>query len=419
MAVSPDGRRALSSAGDRTVRLWDLESRRQVRVLVGHSAAVSEVAFLPDGKRGLSAGDDGTVRLWDLETGRQLRQFPTEPNRHFICVAASPDGRLAIAGGDDGIVRVWEVDSGKERVRLERHGDAVLAVAFTPDGRHVVSSGGGKDPAIRIWDVNSGREQKRVRELTSVAQALAVAPDGRRIAVALGDSTAEVCNLPDLDTAPVQVNDGGSPLVRTLEGKIHDLAIGGGGRFILMVLTEARKLAVFDVNSTDVVKTITLPAGNALVAAGAQTFFIAYPDQKLIERWSFETMARQGTTRPSPIRARLNGLAMGNDCDGPLLAVWLPDSSNNVIGQARFSFLDPKTLTALKVDSITNGGFQGIGNVSPSGGSVQLHPFFQERVHVRAFGRRRSVRNLAYKRLAFRLPDAGGARGGAPGHLQP
>jgi hypothetical protein len=75
---------------------------------------------------------------------------------------------------------------------------------------------------------------------------------------------------------------------------------------------------------------------------------------------------------------------MGHDSDGPLLAVWSSDSNNNAFVQARFSFLDPRTLKALKAGSLTNGGFQGIGSVSPSAGSIQLHPFFQQHVHVRA-----------------------------------
>ncbi len=303
VAVSPDGRRALSSAIDRTIRLWDIESGRQIRALTGHTAAVIEIAFLPDGQRALSAGDDGTVRLWDLQKGRPIGQLATEADQHFACVAVSPDGRLGAAGASDGVVRIWEIESGRLRSRLERHGDAVLAVAFTPDGRSIVSSGGGKDPTIRLWDAASGREQKLLGTLRAVAQAVAIAPDGRNVALALGDGTAELCNLPDAAALGTPVKERPLPLVRKIEAAIDDLTVGGGGRYILMVLRDARKLAVFDVNAANVVKRITLPASNALVAAGAQTFVIAYPDQKLIERFSFDTMTREGATRPSPIRA--------------------------------------------------------------------------------------------------------------------
>ncbi len=75
---------------------------------------------------------------------------------------------------------------------------------------------------------------------------------------------------------------------------------------------------------------------------------------------------------------------MGSDSNGPLLAVWLPDDSASPAERARFSFVDLETLTVLKAGPVTSGGFQGIGKVSASGGSITLHPFLQDRVHVRA-----------------------------------
>ena len=95
-------------------------------------------------------------------------------------------------------------------------------------------------------------------------------------------------------------------------------------------------------------------------------------------------MTRQGKDLPSPIKGRLKALALGSDSDGPLLVAWGPESNSPGMDQARFSFLDPQTLAVLKVGPISTGGFQGIGAASPSGGSLLLHPFLRERVHIRA-----------------------------------
>jgi hypothetical protein len=159
----------------------------------------------------------------------------------------------------------------------------------------------------------------------------------------------------------------GTPLVRTPESTIHDVAVGGAGRYLIVTLKTARKLIVFDVNAAEFVKTITLPSESSLVIAGAKTLVIAFPDQRLFQRWDLETMTRQGASFPSPIKGRLKGLAMGNDCDGPLLAVWSRDSSYNITQQARFGFVDSKTFTVLKAGPITNGGSQEVGDLSPSG----------------------------------------------------
>jgi hypothetical protein len=175
----------------------------------------------------------------------------------------------------------------------------------------------------------------------------------------------------------------GNPLVLTLEGKISDLAVGGAGRFVILTLKEAHKLAIFDVNAAEIVKTITLPSDNALVAAGSRAVIIAFPDQGIFQRFSLETMTREGSSFPSPIKGELLGLAMGNDSDGTLLAIWSPNSTGNVTQMTRFSFVDPNTFKVLTARPDTTGRF-GVGSVSPSGGSFLLHQISQRRVHVRA-----------------------------------
>ena len=73
VAVTPDGRRAVSASDDKTLKVWDLESGRELRTLDGHSADVTGVAVTPDGRRAVSASWDKTLKVWDLESGRELR----------------------------------------------------------------------------------------------------------------------------------------------------------------------------------------------------------------------------------------------------------------------------------------------------------------------------------------------------------
>lgn len=68
LALSADGRRALSGRADGTLRWCDLETGR-ASVLQGHSGRVTAVALTPDGRHGLSSSADGTTRRWDLEAG--------------------------------------------------------------------------------------------------------------------------------------------------------------------------------------------------------------------------------------------------------------------------------------------------------------------------------------------------------------
>ena len=73
VAVTADGRRAVSAGDDRTVRVWDLRTGPPERTLEGHTGSVYRVAVTADGRRAASAGADRTVRVWDLRTGTPER----------------------------------------------------------------------------------------------------------------------------------------------------------------------------------------------------------------------------------------------------------------------------------------------------------------------------------------------------------
>src|SRR4029077_16611376 len=93
-----------------TVRLWDVASGRQERVLEGHGAPVYAVAFSLDGKRLASGGADSTVGVWDVETGKELRRIPASAT---VCSAAWLPGDRLLTGDAAGALQVWDAD-GKE-----------------------------------------------------------------------------------------------------------------------------------------------------------------------------------------------------------------------------------------------------------------------------------------------------------------
>jgi WD40 repeat protein len=154
VAITPDGARAVSASGDKTLQIWDLESGQSLRTLEGHGDSVNGVAITPDGRRAVSASWDKTLRVWDLESGQSLRTLEGHSNS-VNGVAITLDGRRAVSASTDNTLRVWDLESGQSLRTLEGHGDSVNGVAITADGARAVSAS--EDTTLRIWDLESGQ----------------------------------------------------------------------------------------------------------------------------------------------------------------------------------------------------------------------------------------------------------------------
>jgi len=301
LALAADGQTVLVGCADNSLRLWDVDTGAELQRFDGHQGVINGVALSPDGRLALSCGGtrqpkepgklttvDCVVRAWDVATGRQLesfgagykltdavldslhaaavpearvpetvltklkplkdRKFPTETDFRaelarllsraeldqfqstvvkecrvtdypvpVYCVAFSPDGKLALGGmGDyeykegkyvikdekpvpfECVVCLYDAASGHELRRLEGHKAPVWCAVFTPDGRHVVS--GGIDGTIRLWDVAGGQELRHV-ELPGKPRliCLAVSPDGKHLLTGDDQAVLRLWSLDDLE----------------------------------------------------------------------------------------------------------------------------------------------------------------------------------------------------------------------------
>jgi WD40 repeat protein len=97
VAVTPDGKQAVSASADNTLRIWDLNTGDVLHTLQGHSEAVDSVAITPDGLRAISASRDDTLKLWNLDTGQTIATFHCDG--YARCCAFAGDRIIA---GDTG-----------------------------------------------------------------------------------------------------------------------------------------------------------------------------------------------------------------------------------------------------------------------------------------------------------------------------
>ncbi len=108
ISFSADGKSVLTSSFDRTIRLWRVADGKEEKCLRGHAGRIECAAFTPDGRRIVScaAESDPTLRLWDVQSAKQLGETE-HVEEGFLNVAALPDGQHALSTGKDGTVRLW------------------------------------------------------------------------------------------------------------------------------------------------------------------------------------------------------------------------------------------------------------------------------------------------------------------------
>jgi WD40 repeat protein len=235
IGFSPDSKMLATGFGDGTVKVWEVDTGRELPISFGgHKRAVINVAFLPDGKTLLSEDNYGELKFWDTASGNQTRTLAVGGSAfafssdgkmlaegqekinlrdiasgNGLCplmmsansLAFSPDNKL-LASASNKVIALWDVihvteSCGKDKaewwgegeftplLKLSGHTDDVSQVAFSPDGKLLISAS--NDKTIKLWDVASGKELKTIN--SGAAYYVAFSPDGKFIVSASSDGT--------------------------------------------------------------------------------------------------------------------------------------------------------------------------------------------------------------------------------------
>ncbi|MBI3880847.1 MAG: WD40 repeat domain-containing protein [Verrucomicrobia bacterium] len=158
-AFSPDGKLLVTASVDRSIKVWDAASGKLQRSFSHHTDIVHCLSFRPRTVVGgepvpfycASGSDDKTVRVWQPELGRMVRIVRGHEGPVFA-VAWSRDGEHLFSAGKEGVIRIIDGDSDEILHHWPAHEDWIYALALSPDGNTLAS--GDWTGGVKLWNVN-------------------------------------------------------------------------------------------------------------------------------------------------------------------------------------------------------------------------------------------------------------------------
>jgi WD40 repeat protein len=198
VAITPDGKRALSGSNDTTVRVWDLETGMELKKIEAHTQP-SRAIYSHDGKHFLTwAGpEDRTLRLYDAATYKEVRSWNSAGDTWWL--AAAPDGHFLTLTRAEGTVHWWDLKKDEPVKSLKLEGDPLHAFGFSADCRRFMYSLRNEN-SVRLVELDGGKEIARFDVPAPPMGFIAISPNGRFAVGASKSGLVYVWRLP----APAQ-----------------------------------------------------------------------------------------------------------------------------------------------------------------------------------------------------------------------
>jgi len=208
LAFAPDNQK-LVVGGQHELLVWNIANGKLEKRINIRAERVYAMAFLPDGKLAVAGGrpgQEGDVRIYDLDGGTpntvqgvavldgvndkkvMVKQL-LDADDAVLCLAVSRDGKkLASGGSNDRMVNVWDLSPGYANAKLEQtienHADWIFGLAFSPDGKHLLTCS--RDKTAKVWDLAAKESVLTFPEHQNPVYGVAVKPDGK-LGVSVGE----------------------------------------------------------------------------------------------------------------------------------------------------------------------------------------------------------------------------------------
>lgn len=254
---SPDGKSLLltvSGPEGPRIRIVDFTSPESARYLAGHEMLIHAIAVSADGRYALSSSEDATVRLWDVLTTECLQTLPYAGWPYPNLLGLSADASCAVLGFeylfDGATLKLWDVKAGQplrdfEMPMTYERAEPIYSISMSPDGKYVVS--GGEAGSIKLWDVGTGKSVRTFDGLWGYVRFVQFSPDGTRL------FAANSCEVQEFD-----VNTGAClRAVKVDEAdydKVARITVSADGRYALFG-SELAELKLWEIRTGRCVRT--------------------------------------------------------------------------------------------------------------------------------------------------------------------
>jgi len=333
---------------------------KEIRQLTGHSGNIRSVAFNEDGRILASGGEDKTVKLWEVATGKEIRTFTDDPDRvdriESVGFGFGYNGEILVSSSSN-TIKLRQAETGREIHTLggNINWNDNFPIVLSPDGQ-ILASGGFR--WIQLWEARTGKAIKTLRDHDYLVRSIAFSPDGLLLAIGGQDNIIKLWHIGTLKE--IRILYGHSHTVHSVsfspDGKLL-VSISSDGTIRLWQVETGREISTFNYPS-DWVKSVAFSSDRQLLAIGSKG--------TTIKVWQVETGAEIDTfTAPS----QFNSFAFSPDRQ--LLAIASEDKTVKLLHVATKKEICTFTASS-QVHSIS---FSANGQLLASGeygGNIQI-----------------------------------------------
>lgn len=270
VTTDKQGKFLFTGSRDKTAKLWDYQSGREIRTFMGHEHTVNHVAYHSETGKLLTSSADNTIKIWDVNTGDA--SFSVSADKFMTCGDWSPDGKTIALGGYSNVIEVWNIDTQTKlktiKANSERGLGYGLAVNYSPDGKMLAI--GQDNQLLSVYDTESWKKKFDLKIKAGYCGGCIsmsdFGPNGRLIAKLANKGPLSIYNLSDSseilsigkrweDIIAVQFNAMGDQLLAATQKSIYVLSPISGDTLVNLNAVKPEKFndAVFSSDGKEIV----------------------------------------------------------------------------------------------------------------------------------------------------------------------